>query len=481
MKKPMTRREFLGAVGAGTAAAALPGLARALGSRPRSRPNIIYVVCHDLGRELGCYEKPISTPNLDAFAQGGVRFTNYFCTSPACSPSRACAYTGQYAHTNGVMGLTHVGWPMAENVQTIVDYFNAGGYETVHVGLQHERYPSTGGKHHPHAGAEKNRYQVETWEGEKDTRTDHAVAKAIAFLESRKNSDKPFYLNVGIGEVHSSRWMSAGLYSGGWLRYGTTPPEETYMPPHMPDVPALRKEMGNFQACIRWMDEHIRKLFDAVDDLGLTENTIVIFTTDHGIAGTRAKGTLYDTGTGIAMLMRMPGTIVRGVVADNILQNIDIAPTVLEAAGIPIPPAVQGRSFWPLLTGGDYKSHEVIFTERNYHGRDYSPMRSARTSRYHYIRNFEKKKREWVPGDPVRMKETYETWFDEMGPEGQGMKPDEELYDVAKDPHERQNLAQDPAFADIKNDLARRVDVWMQETDDPLLKGRIPWPTRTAS
>ena len=103
------------------------------------RPNILYFVVHDIGRHMGCYGAPVATPNLDAFAASGVPFTNAFGNSAACSPSRICAMTGLYAHTSGGVGLAHMGWPLADDVLTIVDHLGAAGYETIHSGMQHER------------------------------------------------------------------------------------------------------------------------------------------------------------------------------------------------------------------------------------------------------------------------------------------------------------------------------------------------------
>ena len=116
-----------------------------------NRPNILYVVCHDLGRTLGCYGKPVISPNLDRFASQGALFASAFCSSPACSPSRGCAMTGQYAHTNGLMGLVNQGWSLPESTRTIIDHLNDAGYTTAHVGLQHFFRPldleSAGGAH----------------------------------------------------------------------------------------------------------------------------------------------------------------------------------------------------------------------------------------------------------------------------------------------------------------------------------------------
>ena len=104
---------------------------------PTQRPNILYVICHDLGKQLGCYGLGLDSPNLDRFAAGGALFGSAFCNSPACSPSRGCAMSGQYAHTNGLMGLVNQGWSMPESTRTIVDELNDAGYQTAHFGLQY--------------------------------------------------------------------------------------------------------------------------------------------------------------------------------------------------------------------------------------------------------------------------------------------------------------------------------------------------------
>ena len=440
------------------------------------RLNIIYLVCHDLGKHLDCYGADgVPSPFLDNFAQQGALFTNYFTSSPCCSPSRGCAMSGQYAHTNGLMGLVNRGWSMPEETKTVVDYFNEAGYETAHFGFQHERYISTA-----------NRYQVEglpvypedDWASNRDEEwADRAVPKAIEYLENRADSDQPFYLNIGTVEVHASRWESnfpEGHIQNRICIYGEDPPDKVYVPPHLPDVSAIRRSLGRFQGAIRFLDGYFQLLLDAVERLGLVENTLVIFTTDHGIAGMRAKGTLYDAGTEIALMMRLPGVIPEGMVVSELIQNIDIAPTILEAAGVPVPSSMQGKSFWSLLTGEDYEPHEDIVIERTWHG-DYDPMRAVRTKQFHYIRNFaDEPKKAWLPDEmpilPMALEGSrYHIWPPSINPRGK-----EELFDIVNDPNEYTDLACDPAYQDIIQTLRDRLDEWMKETEDPLLKGPVP-------
>jgi N-sulfoglucosamine sulfohydrolase len=432
--------------------------------------NVIHFICHDLGKELGCYGKPITSPNLDRFAADGVLFTNAFTNSPACSPARGCVMTGQYAHCSGGIGLAHMGWPLPQATRTIVDYLNDAGYETAHVGLNHER----------HAGT--NHYQIDeerTWD---DWQADHAVDKAIAYLESRATCERPFYLNIGTHEVHATSYRAKTDTVYG----GAVPDDDVCVPIYSPDVPGFRKEMGQFQASIRFMDRHFGRLVERIRALGLLRNSLVLFTTDHGISNNRAKGTLYDRGVEVALMMHLPEGMPQGLQVDHLIQHIDIAPALLEAAGVSAPSSMQGRSFWPLLCGQEYTPHERIFIERNFHGQKppgvsgfadvYDPVRSVRTRPYHYIRWFEpgawpKPRLPWEARAVANADTLDEDTRYTVHPEPRAT---EELYDVLQDQQEFVDLSSRPEYRHVKASCAEALEHWMQETDDFALRGKPP-------
>jgi len=430
------------------------------------KPNILYFVAHDCGRHLGAYGARVATPNLDAFASTAARFDRAFCSSPACSPSRICAMTGLYAHVSGGVGLAHMGWPLAADVPTIVDRLNDAGYETIHSGMEHERHPGL------------NRYQVDRQENWDDFRTDVAVDKALACLGARDRK-RPFYLNVGSQQPHASTWHRVDEWHG-----GAVPPDDVYLPPFLPDRPALRAAFGRFQAAMRFMDAHFGRLIEGLSRLGHDRDTVVVFTTDHGIAAPRAKGTLYERGVETALLIRMPDGVCAGAAIDRLTPNIDLVPTLLEAAGADVPANLPGRSFWPLLRGRPCAAHDAIFTERNFHGEQrvhgregdfidrYDPVRAVRTDRFHYIRYFDPgvKGQPWLP---------FETPVDgiagEWGlPAPRRPRPEEELFDVMQDPQEFVDLAARPEYRAVKADLSARLRRWMEETDDFALRGDVP-------
>lgn len=434
------------------------------------RLNIIHFICHDLGQELGCYGKPIASPNLDRFAAEGVQFTNAFCNSPACSPARGCLMTGRYAHNSGGVGLAHMGWPLPQTAKTIVDYLNDAGFETAHVGLNHER----------HAGT--NHYQIDeekTWD---DWQADNAIDKAIGYLRGRVGADTPFYLNIGTHEVHASsyRRKTDSVYGG------PVADEDVFVPLYSPDIPGMRSEMGQFQAAIRFMDIHFGRLMATVSELGLDENTIVLFTTDHGISNNRAKGTLYDRGVEVALLMQLPKGMRSGYRVDHLVQHIDVTPTLLEAAGVARPEALQGRSLWPLLTGGEYTPHESIFIERNFHGQKrpgqedfddvYDPVRSIRTPEYHYIRWMKPEAwyKPYLPWEAEKAAHAKTPDCDLRYPPNPQQRAAEELYHITHDPLEFINVADRPEYRHVKADLAARLRQWMEQTEDFALTDTPP-------
>jgi arylsulfatase A-like enzyme len=412
------------------------------------RLNILHIICHDLGRHLNCYGRPdVPSPTLDRLASEGVRFENCFAASPPCSPARGSLMTGRYAHTNGQVGLCHRGFPLPDNERTITDYLNDAGYLTANIGFQHERDDPLA-----------NRYQ---YNDQRSRDSETVASNAAAFLQAQAGrSGRPFYLNAGFSEVHLPFTRPV---------YTPDDPSAVSVPAWLPDNRGVREELARFNGAIRWMDQSVGVILDALRDSGLDRTTLVMFTTDHGMAFPRAKGTLYTPGIGVTLIMRMPeGRGRRGVVREELISSIDIAPTLLEAAGAPPAEAIQGRSFLGLLTGGGYEPRDAVFAEKNYHD-CYDPVRSVRTRWYAYLRNFEPRPKIILSSDLRRSSAS-----DEMWPWASEPRDGEELYDLEADPYEMTNLAARPELAAVKAELSRRVDQWMTDTDDPLLRGPVP-------
>jgi arylsulfatase A-like enzyme len=215
---------------------------------------------------------------------------------------------------------------------------------------------------------------------------------------------------------------------------------------------------------------HVRA---ALDQSGLARDTLLVFTTDHGLAMPRAKGTCYDPGTGTTLILRLPGRWEGGRVQDELLSNCDLLPTLTDLAGGPEPTDIDGHSFLGLLDGGAYKPRESIFSEMTWHDK-YNPMRAIRTRRHKYIRNFGDRPLVYLPLDVWNGRAGQEMREEYYG----SRRPVEELYDLEADPLERTNLAGDPAHEETLRALRAEVEGWMRDTGDGLLQG--DWPPTEA-
>ncbi|HEX6506152.1 MAG TPA: sulfatase [Chloroflexota bacterium] len=429
-------------------------------AHPRSLPHILLITCHDLGRHLGCYGvETVHSPHLDALAQSGVRFSHAFTTSPGCSPARAALATGRYPHANGVMGLTHppFGWDLAPGEMHMAQILASAGYSTHLFGFQHvSPHVERLGFQHTHGFDEVlGCHDKPGWA--------RNVAGRVAHFLEHIETDNPLYVEINLEEPHRP-----------YDQDGAGPDESkgVFVPGYLPAGPAARAEMAELQGAIRQADAGIGKILGALDSSDLRESTIVIFMADHGLAMPRAKCTLYDPGLEISLLMRWPAAgFAGGRVFPEMVSNIDVLPTILEALDLPVPTTVQGHSFLPLLRGEQYIPRSVVFGEKTYHSY-LDPMRAVRTDRFKYIRNFEATFAVEVPGD-VQAGRIYR---EHVGLYVSGEHPPVELYDLDADPLEHRNLAGDPDLVGVERWLDTRLWSWMEETGDPLLYGPIVSP-----
>jgi len=415
------------------------------------KPNILMIICHDLGQNLGCYgQKYIKSPNIDKIAGKGVVFSNHFCASTPCSPSRGCIMTGRYAHSNGLMGLVNLGWNLPAKEKTIPYYLNKAGYETYLFGFQHERKdPMTAGYKHVYKGPQ--------W-------CDDVSTNVIKFLKSAEAKKRPFYINAGFFEVHLPFNRKV---------YKPADPKKVEVPGYLPDNKDVREELSRFYGSIEFMDKSVGKILDTLKNTGFEKNTIVIFTTDHGMAFPRAKSTLYDSGIETALVMRWKDKIKEKIVQPELINNIDLMPTILEIAGCKIPRNVQGKSFLGLLEGRKYKANSEIYSEKNFHD-EYDPIRSVRTERFKYIRSYEDASYASLPAD-IKVSCASRS----LPAKFHAKRQKEELYDIENDPDELNNLASKEEYRKIRLGLKNKLFQWMKKTKDPLLKGYVlpkQWP-----
>lgn len=411
------------------------------------RPNILYIHSHDTGRYIQPYGHAVSTLNLQVVAEEGVLFRQAFCASPTCSPSRACLLTGESAHNNGMIGLAHRGFSMNDYGHHLVNTLKNAGYASALAGIQHI------------ADRSDSPWQTigyDAFLGE------HVVAheRACDFLDDAPN--QPFFLSVGFFETHR-----------GFPELGPDDHPEYCMPPApLPDTSEVRADMMRFKKSARVFDKKVGMVLDALERNGLVENTLVICTTDHGIAFPRMKCNLTDGGIGVLLIMRGPGGFTGGKVVDALVSHIDLFPTICDLIGIDPPDWLQGTSVMPIIRGDAEDVRGEIYAEVNYHAA-YEPQRCVRTKRWKYIRRFDDRTKPVLPNcDHGSSKDV---WMAHGWPQRE--IPSEALYDLVFDPNETHNLVGQEEITEELAEMKARLYGWMRDTDDPLLKGAVRAPS----
>ncbi|HYJ56871.1 MAG TPA: sulfatase [Mycobacterium sp.] len=407
------------------------------------RDNVLLVHWHDLGRYLGVYgHADVSSPRLDQLAAEGILFTAAHATAPLCSPSRGSLFTGRYPQSNGLVGLAHHGWEYRAGVRTLPHILTDNGWYTALFGMQHEtEYPSKLGF---------DEFDVS------NSYCEYVVEQATRWLSDPPK--EPFLLTAGFFETHRPYPRD---------RYQPADADGVVLPDYLPDTADIREDLADFYGSISVADAAVGQLLDTLAATGLDRTTWVVFVTDHGPALPRAKSTLYDAGTGIAMIVRPPrGADVAHQVYDELFSGVDLVPTLLELLGVGISPNIEGLSHARQLLQKPRAADPVrsaVFTMKTYHD-SFDPIRAIRTKEYSYIENYAPRPLLDLPWDiadsaPGRTVE----------PLARAPRPERELYDLVADPTESHNLL-GPEATDkdeaIGIDLALQLDDWRQKTKD---------------
>ncbi len=459
--KKTSRRDFLfktglGAAALGTAISA-SGCDPAFSKNPEL-PNIILITADDMGwKDLSCFgNKDIETRNIDRLAAEGVKFTNNFVVSSSCSPSRAALLTGQYPHTNGVTALTHRHKTKALKpfYNTLPSLLENAGYNTGLMGKWHV-----------------SPYLPSSWYGYNERMTGLGLSKgdwvvdkadrAIAFMENNKQNR--FYLEINFLQNHR-------IDHGKFYQDPKNPVnwEETHVPGYwaLPDWDEIRQDVAKYYSQTLQMDNIIGDLLDYLDDAGLADNTMIVFLSDNGAPYPGNKMTLYDRGTGSPLLIRWPQKIKGDTRVANLMNSIDVMPTILEACGLDIPSEVQGKSFWQHAIGEkDNELHEAVFTEMTHHV-FYLPTRAARTGKWKYIRNYS----DIALGvDELDLTEWAHRLCELPNQPWKKPRVKEELYFLPNDPNEQNNLANNKSSSRDLAKMRKLLDDHMKRTNDPFL------------
>lgn len=403
--------------------------------------NVLLVHWHDLGRHLGAYgHDDVASPRLDRLAAEGILFTRAHATAPLCSPSRGSLFTGRYPQSNGLVGLAHHGWEYRAGVRTLPHLLTESGWHTALFGMQHETsFPGRLGF------AE---YDVS------NSYCEYVVDRATDWLRDAPRT--PFFLTAGFFETHRPYPRD---------RYEPADPDAVEVPDYLPDRPDVREDLADFYGSISVADAAVGRLLDALAETGLDESTWVVFLTDHGPALPRAKSTLYDAGTGIAMIVRPPARYgVAGSVYDDLFSGVDLVPTLLDLLGVEVPEDVDGMSHADALihTGHEPVRWEV-YTTKTYHD-SFDPIRAIRTKDFSYIENYAPRPLLDLPLDIAQSAPGRA-----VAPLSMAPRPSRELYDLRTDPTEEDNLLAGAVTAESEataNEMSMLLNDWRQKTND---------------
>lgn len=450
----LTRRKFLKLAGLSIAASSAWQLTCSKTYRTTKKPNFIIFIGDDIGwNDVGAYGHPnIRTPNIDKLANDGIKFTNAFLTISSCSPSRSSILTGRYPHNTGA-GELHQ--PLPVDQVMFVRLLKDAGY-----------YTASAGKWHLGQSAKVNFNVV------KERSEDSGCAEWVEVLQNRPQ-DKPFFMWFASSDPHRP-------YKPDIIEQPHSP-DDAVVPPFLPDVSETRQDLAMYYDEISRLDNFIGKVLEELDHQRLTDNTFVLFLSDNGRPFPRCKTTIYDSGIKTPLIVRWPGKIKPGTVCESMVSSVDIAPTIIELAGLKSSPTFQGKSFVPMLKDPDKEIRKYIFAEHNWH--DYqSHERCVRSKQYLYIRNAFPQ----LPGTPPADAVTSITYqaMQKLYTEGK-LTPEqsvcfispraaEELYDTKNDNYSLNNFAGDPKYLDVLEEMRKVLDEWEERTNDKIPEQPTP-------
>lgn len=435
---------------------------------PAAPPNIVFVLSDDHSAAfVGCYgNSAIRTPNLDKFAASGVRFERAYVACPQCVPSRAALMTGR---SPVAIQMTRFSAALPREVPAAPDLLREFGY---HTGIVGRTFHLDGGDGPLETNEVMERNGLRTFKDRVDFlhkgSQEEGLQKMEEFLDSAPK-DKPFFLWVGFSDPHRVLDKDA-----------IPQPHDSaslQLPPYFPDTRLLREDLGRYCDEIARADRDFGRVLEALAKRGHAENTLVMFMGDNGGALIRGKGTLYETGIRVPLIARWPGAPKPGRACADLISGEDITPTFLQAAGAEVPKSMTGRGFASVIRGdGDYSPRRFTFAERGPHGSGL-PSNSATFDLGRAVVGKSHKliyNALWqIPYSPVDFAGD-PFWKEIVGMHEAGkldprldellfrpQRPMFELFDLASDPHEMNNLAGKPEVSEMEHELKAAMQEWM--------------------
>ncbi len=445
------------------------------GAPPTARPNIVFAIADDWGwPHASAYGDPaIKTPNFDAVASEGVLWEHAYVSSPSCTPSRGAIITGQHFFRLGAGASLWCHWPAGEFAEYPALLAQAG----YHVGSWRKAWgPGKTAGDLPPGGK--------------------AYPSVDGFFEERTDG-QPFCLWLGASDPHRGYELGSGERAG-------IDPDKVHLSPHLPDVPEVRGDIADYGFEVQRFDRDVGRVRKRLAQMGELENTLFIVTGDHGMPFPRCKGNVYDSGVRVPLAIAWPERVPAGRVVTDFVSLTDLAPTILEAAGVGVPAEMTGRSLFATLLSSKegrveaHRDHVIFGRERHVPAQDAPeregyPVRAIRTDDFLYVRNVHPDR--WPAGTPDH--ETCASrgsWLADCdnGPTklwlwehredeavralyalSFGKRVGRELYDLRVDPHQLRNVAEEPGYAEVRVALSDRLTRALRLAGDPRVTGSL--------
>jgi len=422
--------------------------------------NILYVHTHDSGHYFSPYGFDVKTPNIQDFADDAVVFNNAHCVSPTCSPSRAALLTGKYPHQIGMLGLSQRGFDM-DFSQHLVRFLKKYRYHTVLCGIQHEA--SWYLEHEKGAniiGYDENLTgDISGYEQEELVHWDYKNStNASKWLDSYV-SESPFFLSFGMYSTHR-RYPKEILDS--------IDVDKVKPPDNIINNEVTRTDHAQFMTSLYAADEAFGEVIQALKRNNLYDDTLIIFTTDHGLANPFTKCNLYEAGTHVALMIRNPRLKNQGSYVHQMVSHLDVFPTICDILEIDKPNDLEGVSLEPILKGSSEMCHDYLFGEINFHT-SYEPIRSVKTNRYKYIKYYDDY--DLINRSNIDSSITKDFYMNNGLSEIK--KNREQLFDLYYDPNEKNNLIDDDDYESIKVAMRNQLEKHLNDSDDYLVNGLI--------
>lgn len=450
----------------------LLGSGMALGAESQSakpkaaKPNIVWFIVDDMSANFSCYgERSIETPHVDRLAKEGTLFRNAFITAPVCSPCRSALITGMYQTSIGAhhhrSGRGELKIHLPEGVTPLPVLFQQSGYYTcIGSGLE---------------GASDQRAAKRKALGKTDYNFEHDLTMYDASDWRDREPGQPFFMQVQLagGKLRGGTDASATRFAEQSAQElgRSVAPESVELPPYYPRDPVLLRDWAAYLDSVRMTDLHVGKVIERLKREGIYESTWIAFMTDHGISHARGKQFLYNEGTHVPLVIRGPG-VEAGAIREDLVEHIDLAATSLRVAGIGLPASMQGED----LLGEGYQPKDAVFAARDRCDETVERIRSVRTDRYLYIRNYHPERPHFQPNAYKDGKSIVKTLrglheSKELSALSERLlfsptRPAEELYAWREDPWQLTNLAGDPRYRSELEQHRSRLDRWVTETGD---------------